>query len=905
MLLRYSLPLAAFVLTAGFIPRLADGEAERARPEWPEPAPSTFIDQWSEQLAHGRAAVSALDHAASKLEQARLAAFEYQRQPRDAAALDLAARDARESRYEAALATAERVLEIAQEPAVERRAHDIAAYAATRLEQHEDVLLHLGAGPETADPLSPYRDFWTSRAALAVGHPELARATALRAAEGAPRDVLVHEAAFVAAEAVLEIPGREREGVRELERLLARYPEYPRFDRIQLRMAEAEVRAGRRQNAADRLDTYIRTRSFHPRAVDAHRMLDELVANGARARQATFAERLAQGRSVRLARHWPTAGRLLESTLRDALAARQPRAFVNEVRFQLALNTYDSADFEAALSWLDEIAAAGNVGISSYDRHTWRARTLSRLDREEEAYSHLSDYYSQRSRREAHRSLYEFAADLGHWDRAVEHLGQLYDSERDWRTFDGAFAHYYADDLERAARLFAAVVERTSGRTRSRARYWYARTLVRLGRVDEAIAVYERVAANYPTRYYGLQSVNRMVEIRAAAEEVSAERPPPTGPGRLHWTGFGGEANATLRSVVGDEPGAVFTPYPPGLGGEGALEAFAETWGATFPAAIPAAALLDVGAVEPARLRFRDVVDEFLVLDKLFERGRRVSPSRPIRLDMPMGRHRIDNRPHEQGYWGIELTEQAYPVPSRSAARQAFGERHALIQDSRDELREQVRAVARETGDHHIVRWMVLEAGFAGDPLPSEGPASSAWQEAYPHAYGRFVQRSAERYDLNPYLLWALMIVESDMNPDTVSHADAYGLMQVIPKTGELVALRFGDVDFGVHDLIAPDAAMRFGAYYLSELLLKFRGQELLAMIAYNAGPHQVARWLQWRGEGLALDEFIETVPYDGARRYPQRILRYLAMYRVVHGLGSGMYVGNDLDAGFEDNIYF
>jgi soluble lytic murein transglycosylase len=143
------------------------------------------------------------------------------------------------------------------------------------------------------------------------------------------------------------------------------------------------------------------------------------------------------------------------------------------------------------------------------------------------------------------------------------------------------------------------------------------------------------------------------------------------------------------------------------------------------------------------------------------------------------------------------------------------------------------------------------------------------------------------------------------MNPDTVSHAFAYGLLQVIPKTGTLCALLFGEPDFGINELLEVDGSIRYGTWYLSQLLYKFHGQEMLAMVAYNAGPHQVQRWLEWRGDDMEMDEFIETVPYDGARRYPQRVLRYVSIFRAVNGLDREVYLGNELDDTFEDNIYF
>ena len=120
-----------------------------------------------------------------------------------------------------------------------------------------------------------------------------------------------------------------------------------------------------------------------------------------------------------------------------------------------------------------------------------------------------------------------------------------------------------------------------------------------------------------------------------------------------------------------------------------------------------------------------------------------------------------------------------------------------------------------------------------------------------------------------------------------------------------MIALRADQADFGIHELLDPRASIQYGTYYFNELLQKFHGQEILAMIAYNAGPHQVQRWLEWRGDQMDLDEFVETVPYDGARRYPQRALRHMSIYRHLYLDDDSLYVGLALDPTFENNIYF
>jgi soluble lytic murein transglycosylase len=148
---------------------------------------------------------------------------------------------------------------------------------------------------------------------------------------------------------------------------------------------------------------------------------------------------------------------------------------------------------------------------------------------------------------------------------------------------------------------------------------------------------------------------------------------------------------------------------------------------------------------------------------------------------------------------------------------------------------------------------------------------------------------------MNPYLMWAIMTVESSYNPDSISPADAIGLMQVIPRTGIKVAEMLGDEDFGPFDLINEDVAIRHGAFYYSKLVEKFRGQELLAIAGYNGGPHRVAAWMDKRGDSMPMDEFVEEIPFTEARGYTKKVIRFLALYlRIYEGVDQ-LYIGQNM----------
>jgi soluble lytic murein transglycosylase len=209
----------------------------------------------------------------------------------------------------------------------------------------------------------------------------------------------------------------------------------------------------------------------------------------------------------------------------------------------------------------------------------------------------------------------------------------------------------------------------------------------------------------------------------------------------------------------------------------------------------------------------------------------------------------------------------------------------------------------KEAGDHFMVRRYTLGTGgwWRRDPT---GPARDSWMQAYSRAFPNLVLKEAKRYGMNPYVLWALMTVESSYNPDSISPALALGLLQVIPKTGLKTALMLGDDDFGPMDLLDEDVAIRHGAFYFSQLLKKFHGQELLAFAGYNGGPHRVGDWLDSRGN-QPLDEFVEEIPFTEARGYAKKVARFIALYLRIYEGGSELYIGQNVRSDYRPEPRF
>jgi soluble lytic murein transglycosylase len=152
----------------------------------------------------------------------------------------------------------------------------------------------------------------------------------------------------------------------------------------------------------------------------------------------------------------------------------------------------------------------------------------------------------------------------------------------------------------------------------------------------------------------------------------------------------------------------------------------------------------------------------------------------------------------------------------------------------------------------------------------------------YPTPYSDLVLDQAQQRNIDPLLLYALLRQESQFVPDALSGADARGLAQVIPSTGQGIADQLGDTSYSVGDLYLPYVSVRYGTYYLVSNMPQFDRKLLPTLAAYNAGPGNAARWLQ----GSALldpDLFSERVDLFETSDYLEVVYRNYGFYRLIY----------------------
>lgn len=183
--------------------------------------------------------------------------------------------------------------------------------------------------------------------------------------------------------------------------------------------------------------------------------------------------------------------------------------------------------------------------------------------------------------------------------------------------------------------------------------------------------------------------------------------------------------------------------------------------------------------------------------------------------------------------------------------------------------------------------------------------------------YEPLIASTAERYNVNPHLLWTIAYLESRFRHNAVSYKDgkpcAYGLMQFTGST----ALRYG-----LRNPRDPSESLDAAARYVRDLHTRFGSRVDLILAAYNAGEGAVEAFRDGRTLVLPNSKIINPrgqrtggiPPYTETRQYVARgeiIYRMLTRSGITRAAISldkssqGTDPHNTLNNGRQDSFYF
>lgn len=153
-----------------------------------------------------------------------------------------------------------------------------------------------------------------------------------------------------------------------------------------------------------------------------------------------------------------------------------------------------------------------------------------------------------------------------------------------------------------------------------------------------------------------------------------------------------------------------------------------------------------------------------------------------------------------------------------------------------------------------------------------------------------------------PFVL-AIARQESEFNYRAVSHARAYGMMQMINATAKRTA-RKHRVPYNRSRMTRDiNYSAKLGALHLHDLLDQFDGSYIMAAAAYNAGPSRVNKWNRVYGDPRKGEidpvDWLESIPFSETRNYVQRVMENLQVYRArMNGNMAANQVHNDITNG-------
>ncbi|MEZ0535905.1 lytic transglycosylase domain-containing protein [Caldicellulosiruptoraceae bacterium PP1] len=147
----------------------------------------------------------------------------------------------------------------------------------------------------------------------------------------------------------------------------------------------------------------------------------------------------------------------------------------------------------------------------------------------------------------------------------------------------------------------------------------------------------------------------------------------------------------------------------------------------------------------------------------------------------------------------------------------------------------------------------------------------------YPIKFKQEIFFYSKKYNIDPYLVCAVIKSESNFNNKAISLKNAKGLMQITDSTAFWISEKLNIENFRSEMLFNPDYNIMFGTWYLSYLINYYNGNIKYTIMAYNAGLSNVNKWIKNR-EGVDVE-----IPFNETKLFLRGVLRNYEIYKTIY----------------------
>lgn len=159
----------------------------------------------------------------------------------------------------------------------------------------------------------------------------------------------------------------------------------------------------------------------------------------------------------------------------------------------------------------------------------------------------------------------------------------------------------------------------------------------------------------------------------------------------------------------------------------------------------------------------------------------------------------------------------------------------------------------------------------------------------YPLSYETHIKKYSKEYDINPYLVAAVIKVESNFEKEAISKKNARGLMQLTPSTAKWAAEKIKIDNFDVAMLFDPETNIRMGCWYINDLRREFGPDMKILLAAYNGGRGNVKKWL--KDEEHSKDgKNLDYIPFKETDEYVKKVEVNYNIYKYLYGDEGSFY---------------